>query len=64
MPVDSMFKVDYQDRLGEWHYRIGGFLAEDMALEAAKDISEEMRTKTRIVHALSGQVRSVVEVLV
>jgi hypothetical protein len=35
----------------------------ESAAEAAKDLSEHMKTKTQIVDALTGRVQSLVEVI-
>jgi hypothetical protein len=56
-------RIYYQDKFGSWHLGLGGFEEEQTAIEAAKDLSEQMRAKIRVVEALTGRVRSVVEVV-
>lgn len=56
-------RIYYQDRLGGWQFGLGGFHHVESAVEAAKDLSEQMKTKTRIVDALTGRVQSLVEVV-
>jgi hypothetical protein len=62
--MEGKYKIDYADRFGNWHYRAGGFELEQAAIEAAKNISEELKAITRVVDALSGKVRSLVEVVI
>ncbi|HMI96088.1 MAG TPA: hypothetical protein VK479_06205 [Micropepsaceae bacterium] len=61
--MGSELKIYYQDKLGGWQFGLGGFYQVASAVEAAKDLSEHMKTKTRIVDALTGRVQSLVEVV-
>jgi hypothetical protein len=62
MGMDEL-RVYYQDKLGVWQFGLGGFYRAESALEAAKDLSEHMKTKTSIVEALTGRVQSLLEVV-
>ena len=60
--MDAKLRVDYRDNLGKWQYSVGGLLREELAMDAAKRVSEQQKTITRIVDELTGQVRGLVEV--
>lgn len=59
----SELRIYYQDKLGGWQFGLGGFYRAESAIEPAKDLSEHMKTKTRIVDAITGRLQSLVEVV-
>jgi hypothetical protein len=63
---DSMaekFRVEFRDSKGNWHPGEAFFPDENIAVEAAKLLSEQNKTLARIVDLFTGKVHSLVEVI-
>ena len=61
--MTEKFRVEFRDAQGRWQFSAAACGDEGIAVEAAKQVSEQHGALARIVDALTGKVHSVVEVL-